>query len=66
MEDTMNLLVSTLANGTVQVWQATAIAGVALATCFIARGKPSAKSERLDGHTLTDIGIERGTITWMR
>lgn len=62
----MNLLVSTLANGTVQVWQATAIAGIALASYVVAHGRPSAKSERLDVHTMADIGIERGTITWLR
>jgi uncharacterized protein YjiS (DUF1127 family) len=65
-DETMTGLVSTLADGTVQIWQATAVAGTALAIRLIGSGKPRRQNARLDPRTLADIGVERGSITWMR
>lgn len=65
-DETMTGLVSTLADGTVQIWQATAVAGAAFAVWVIGARKPRSRHARIDSRTLADIGIERGSITWMR
>jgi hypothetical protein len=63
-EEAMNPLVSTLADGTVHVWEA---AVVAAAIAFRATPNQTTKTRQsnLDTWTLKDIGVEPGTITWM-
>jgi hypothetical protein len=66
MEEAMNHLVSTLADGTVHIWEAAAVVAAAIAF----RGTPNqttkTRQAELDTWTLKDIGVEPGAITWMR
>ena len=65
----MSPLVSTLVNGTTQLWEAQVWIGATLAAvAFRMTPGESAKRrpEQLDSRTLSDIGIERGSITWLR
>ena len=61
----MNLLVNTLANGTGQFLEAAAavaIRVVPVGPVGIVKARPA----QLDRRTLQDIGVEPGSITWMR
>ncbi len=65
----MTPLINTIATGTAQLVEAPILIGAAL-IAFGVRIAPSGKSKKtrpapLDGHTLADIGFERGSITWM-
>ena len=59
----MNSFVATLANGTVQIWEAAALMAVAAVRMPPPRKKR--RAEQLDNRTLKDIGVEPGSITWM-
>ena len=60
----MNPLLSTFANGTVQIWEA---AVLMMAAAAVHAAPPSTKRRRaeLDSRTLKDIGVEPGSITWL-
>jgi hypothetical protein len=62
----MNLLVSTLANGTVHVWEAVAVVVTAIAIRGTQNQTNDTRQTKLDSGTLKDIGVEPGAITWMR
>lgn len=66
MEEVMNALVSTLANGTVQVWEAAAVVAAAVAIQATPREPRRKQSAKVDCHTLKDLGVEPGSITWLR
>ena len=59
----MTPLFSTIANGTVQIWEAAALMAVAAVRMPPPRKKR--RAEQLDNRTLKDIGVEPGSITWM-
>ena len=59
----MNPLLSTFANGTVQIWEAVALMAVAVIPVIPRRSKR--RHVELDNHTKHDIGIEPGSITWL-
>jgi hypothetical protein len=61
----MNTLVSTLTDGTVHVWE---VAIVAVAFAFRETSHHTAKTRQAtpDSWTLKDIGVEPGSITWVR
>jgi len=59
----MQQLISSIADGTVQIWGA-----ALLMTAAAVRVPPLRKKRRdvqVDGRTLKDIGVEPGSITWM-
>ena len=60
----MNLMVSTLANGTVHVWEA-AVVAAAIACRSTPNQTTKTRRTTLDTVTLKDIGVEPGSITWM-
>ena len=58
-------LFSTIANGTVQIWEAAILMA---ATASVHAPPPRKKKRRdaqLDSGTLKDIGVEPGSITWL-
>ena len=55
-------LFSTIANGTVQMWEAAALMAAATVRVPPRRKRRDAQ---LDSRTLTDIGVELGSITWL-
>ena len=60
----MNSFVATIADGTVQIWEAAALMAVAISV----HAPPPHKKRRaaqLDSQTLKDIGVESGSITWL-
>ena len=59
----MSPLFSTIANGTVQIWEATALMVAAAVRVPPPRNKR--RAAQLDSRTLKDIGVEPGSITWM-
>ncbi len=59
----MNPLLSTIANGTVQIWEAAAL--MAAATVRLPPPRRSLRDAQLDSRTLKDIGVEPGSITWL-
>ena len=65
----MHPLISSIVNGTSQICEATTVVWAALIAVGI-RTKVHKRSKRpteyIDAHTLNDIGIERGSITWRR
>ena len=65
-EEAMNLLVSTLANGTVHVWEAAAFVATAIAIRGTRNQTNETRQTKLDSGILKDIGVEPGSITWMR
>ena len=65
----MSPLMTTIANGTTQITETLALMAATFAAAMVssAQPKPSlARSEKINSHTLADIGVERGSITWMR
>lgn len=62
----MNALVSTIATGTVQVWEAAALAAAAVAIQVTPREPSRKRRAHVDSHTLRDVGVEPGSITWLR
>lgn len=65
----MSPLMNTITTGTAQLIEAPILIGAAF-IAFGVRIAPSGKSRKsrptsIDGHTMTDIGLERGSITWM-
>ena len=61
----MNPLFSTFANGTVQMWEATMLMAAAASVRAPAPRKDKRRHAQLDSRTLTDIGVEPGSITWL-
>ena len=59
----MNSFVATLANGTVQIWEAAAL--MAAAAVRVPSPRKERRAAQLDSRTLKDIGVEPGSITWM-
>jgi hypothetical protein len=59
----MSPLFSTIANGTVQIWEAAAL--MAAATVRVPPPRRKRRDAQLDGRTLKDIGVEPGSITWL-
>jgi len=59
----MNSFVATLANGTVQIWEAAAL--MAAATVRLPPPRRRLRDAQLDSRTLEDIGVEPGSITWL-
>jgi len=60
----MNHLVSTLADGTVHVWDA-AVVAAAIAFRGTLNQTTKTRQTKLHTKTLKDIGVEPGSITWM-
>lgn len=60
----MNHLVSTLADGTVHVWEA-AVVAAAIAIRGTSNQTNKTRQMKLHTTTLKDIGVEPGSITWM-
>jgi uncharacterized protein YjiS (DUF1127 family) len=56
-------LLSTIANGTVQIWEAAAL--MAAATVHVPPPRRKRRVAQLDNRTLKDIGVEPGSITWL-
>ena len=59
----MTPLFSTIANGTVQIWEAVLL--MATAAVRVAPPRQTRRDVSLDAHTLRDIGVEPGSITWL-
>jgi hypothetical protein len=59
----MNPLLSTFANGTVQIWEAALC--MAAATVHVPPPRKKRRDAQLDSSTLKDIGVEPGSITWL-
>jgi hypothetical protein len=59
----MSPLFSTIGNGTVQIWEAALL--VAAAAVRVPPPRKKRRAAQLDSRTLTDIGVEPGSITWM-
>ena len=60
----MSPLLSTLSNGTVQIWEA-AMLMAAAATVHAPAPRTKRRGAQLDNRTLKDIGVEPGSITWL-
>ena len=58
-------LFSTIASGTVQIWEAAMIMAAATSVHAPAPRKKKRRDEQLDSRTLKDIGVEPGSITWL-
>ena len=56
-------LFSTIANGTVQIWEAAML--MAAATIYVPPPRMKRRAAQHDSRTLKDIGVEPGSITWM-
>jgi len=59
----MSPLFSTIANGTVQFWEAALL--MAAAAVRVPPPRKKRRDVQVDGRTLKDIGVEPGSITWM-
>ena len=59
----MNSFVATIADGTVQIWEAAAL--MAAATVRVPPPRRKQRDPQLDNRTLKDIGVEPGSITWL-
>ena len=59
----MGPLFSTIANGTVQFWEAALC--MAAATVHVPPPRRKRRDAQLDSGTLKDIGVEPGSITWL-
>ena len=59
----MSPLFSTITNGTVQFWEAAML--MAAATVRVPAPRKKRRDAQLDSRTLTDIGVEPGSITWL-
>ena len=58
-------LFSTIANGTVQIWEAAILVAAAASVLSPAPRKKKRCDAQLDSRTLKDIGVEPGSITWL-
>ena len=65
----MSPLMTTIANASSTIWEATALVGAAV----VAMGARSIESARkpksaasVDSRTMQDIGVEPGSLTWIR
>ena len=68
MEGTMTSLIDTITNSAAQIIQAPFIVGATLIAASVksnAQDKSKAKDARLDERTKADIGLEKGSITWV-
>ena len=59
----MNSFVATIADGTVQIWEAALL--MAAAAVRVPPPRKTRRDVQVDSRTLTDIGVEPGSITWM-
>ena len=59
----MTPLFSTIANGTVQIWEAAML--MAAAAVHVPPPRKKRRAPQLDDRTLKDIGVEPGSITWL-
>ena len=65
----MSPLMTTIANGTTQILETPALIAASIAAAMVSTAQPRAptpKRVKIDSRTLADIGVERGSITWMR
>ena len=62
----MNTFISSFATGTVQAWEAATLVVAAVAIRVIPRDTHKSRHANVDRHTLQDIGVEPGSITWIR
>jgi hypothetical protein len=62
-EEAMTPLFNTIANGTVQIWEATLC--MAAATVYVPPPRKNRRAAQLDSRTLKDLGVEPGSITWL-
>ena len=60
----MSPLLTTISNGTVQIWEAVILMAAA-ASVHAPLPRKKRRAAQLDGRTLKDIGVEPGSITWM-
>ena len=60
----MSPLLSTISNGTVQIWEAVILMAAA-ASVHAPPPRKKCRDAQLDSRTLKDIGVEPGSITWM-
>jgi hypothetical protein len=65
-EETMNPLVSLITNGTVQAWEAAAFVAAAIAVRMAPERMKRPRQSNVDKRVLKDIGVEPGSITWIR
>ena len=56
-------LVSTIADGTVQIWKVAVF--MAAAAVHARPPRKKRRDAQLDSRTLKDIGVEPGSITWL-
>jgi hypothetical protein len=61
----MSPLFTTIANGTVQIWEAALCLVAATSVHAPAPCKNKSRDARIDSRTRKDIGVEPGSITWM-
>jgi hypothetical protein len=61
----MNPLLTTIANGTVQIWAAALCLVAATSVDAPASCTNKSRDAHLDSRTLKDIGVEPGSITWL-
>jgi hypothetical protein len=61
----MSPLFSTIANGTVQIWEAAMLMAAATSVHAPAPRDKNHRDAQLDNRTLKDIGVEPGSITWL-
>ena len=59
----MSPLFSTIANGTVQIWEAAAL--MVTAAVRVPPPRKKQRTAQLDSRTLKDIGVEPDSITWL-
>lgn len=65
----MTPLTANLVNGTIHIVEASTVLAAAMAAGALRLAQPSGKARRrgpINSHTLTDIGVESGTLTWLR
>ncbi|MGI9426587.1 MAG: hypothetical protein ACR2PA_25645 [Hyphomicrobiaceae bacterium] len=65
----MSPLMTILANSSASVWETTALVGAVIVAIGVRSTEPSrkpAQTSSVDRHTMHDIGVEPGSITWMR
>ncbi len=58
-------LLSTIANGTVQIWEAAILMAAAASVHAPPPRKKKRRDAQLSSRALKDIGVEPGSITWM-
>ena len=58
-------LFSTIANGTVQIWEAAILMAAAASVHAPQPRKKKRRDAQLDSRTFKDIGVEPGSISWL-